>query len=175
MLGMTPTAYFVCATPRSGSTLFCEALTATGVAGRPAEYFEALRATDVPRQPHEYFDLPDAELEALLPRVDQEPTPQLAAASDYLDYLAWARKQGTTPNGVFAAKLMFGYLREFTGRLRDSGGYAGDDLDVLLGEFPQARFVRVVRLAKVDQAVSLWPAIQTQQWRDGLAPAREPV
>jgi trehalose 2-sulfotransferase len=178
MATMPETTYFVCATPRSGSTLFCEALTRTGAAGRPAEYFEALRGTDVPRQPQEYFDLPDAELEALLPSVDRQPAPELAQAPDYLAYLDWAREQGTTPNGVFAAKLMWGYLGELTGRLRDSGRYAGDDLGVLLDAFPSARFVRVVRLAKVDQAVSLWRAIQTQTWRDGAGPAdpgREPV
>ena len=174
---MDPPAYFVCATPRSGSTLFCEALTATGIAGRPAEYFEALRGTDLPRQPHEYFDLPDREVEPLLPRLEQRPAAELAGASDYRDYLAWVREQGTTANGVFAAKLMFGYLGEFTGRLRDTGAYPGDDLEVLRAAFPGARFVRVVRLAKVEQAVSLWTAIQTQQWRDGgsAGAAREPV
>jgi LPS sulfotransferase NodH len=166
MTEMPPSTYFVCATPRSGSTLFCETLTATGVAGRPAEYFEALRGTDVPRQPQEYFDLPDAELEALLPRVDWAPSRELAATDNYLDYVGWARELGTTPNGVFAAKLMFGYLGEFVGRLRETGRFDGDDLRVLRAAFPGARFVRVVRLAKVEQAVSLWTAIQTQQWRD---------
>ncbi len=77
---MAPThPYFVCATPRSGSTLFCEALAETGVAGRPAEYFEALRGTDLPRQPQEYFDILDPELERLLPRFDQEPAPSSRA------------------------------------------------------------------------------------------------
>ena len=77
---MSPPAesVFVCATPRSGSTLFCEALSATGVAGRPAEYFEALRGTDLPRQPQEYFDELTPELESLLPRFDQQPAPELA-------------------------------------------------------------------------------------------------
>lgn len=173
---MDPVAYFVCATPRSGSTLLCEALTATGIAGRPAEYFEALRGTDVPRQPQEYFDLPDAELEALLPRIEQQPAPQLAQATDYLSYVDWAREQGTSANGVFAAKLMWGYLGEFTGRLRDTGRYDGDDLTVLWSAFPGARFLRVVRLGKVEQAVSLWTAIQTQKWRDGNpGDGREPV
>lgn len=177
MADVSPPTYFVCATPRSGSTLVCEALTATGVAGRPAEYFEALRGTDVPRQPHEYFDLPDAEIEGLLPRLDVRPAPPLEAARDYLAYLDWARAQGTTPNGVFAAKLMWGYLGELAGRLRDTGRYHGDDFAVLRAAFPGARFVRVVRLGKVEQAVSLWTAIQTQQWRDGGADAtrREPV
>jgi LPS sulfotransferase NodH len=175
MMGsMAPThPYFVCATPRSGSTLFCEALTATGVAGRPAEFFEALRGTDLPRQPQEYFDVLDAELEALLPRFDQEPAPELADAASYLDYLEWARAEGTTPNGVFAAKMMWGYLGEFTARLRETGRYGGTgDLEVLASAFPDVRFVRVVRLGKVEQAVSLWTAIQTQTWRHGVETAR---
>ena len=37
-------SYLVCATQRSGSTLLCELLKDTGVAGRPEEYFEAVRA-----------------------------------------------------------------------------------------------------------------------------------
>jgi trehalose 2-sulfotransferase len=46
-------AYLVCATERSGSTLLCELLAATGVAGRPEEYFEFLSATGRERQPRE--------------------------------------------------------------------------------------------------------------------------
>ena len=164
---MSPPAQsvFICATPRSGSTLFCEALSATGIAGRPAEYFEALRGTDLPRQPQEYFDELTPDLEALLPRFDQQPAPELARARTYEEYLDWARREGTTPNGVFSAKLMWGYLGEFADRLRESG-YPGDgDLEVLSCAFGQPRYIRVVRLGKVEQAVSLWTAIQTQSWR----------
>jgi LPS sulfotransferase NodH len=171
-------SFFVCATPRSGSTLFCEALSATGVAGRPAEYFEALRGTDLPRQPQEYFDVLTPDLEALLPRFDQSPAPELARARTYADYLAWARREGTTPNGVFAAKLMWGYLGEFADRLRGIGYTGADELAVLAAAFPRPRFIRVVRLGKVEQAVSLWTAIQTQTWRGGASIAgseREPV
>jgi LPS sulfotransferase NodH len=160
---------FVCATPRSGSTLLCEALAATGVAGRPAEYFEALRGTDLPRQPQEYFDALTPDLEALLPCSDQTPAPELARARTYADYLAWARREGTTPNGVFSAKLMWGYLGEFTDRLREIGYGGESELDVLAAAFPQPRYIRVVRLGKAEQAVSLWTAIQTQTWRDGDA------
>ena len=47
--------YLICATPRSGSALLCEALTNTGMAGYRKEYFEALKATGLPRRPREYF------------------------------------------------------------------------------------------------------------------------
>ena len=49
-------SYLVCATQRSGSTLVCQALKETGVAGRPEEYFEALQHSGRPREPHEYFN-----------------------------------------------------------------------------------------------------------------------
>jgi LPS sulfotransferase NodH len=59
--------YLVCATPRSGSTLLCEALATTGIAGNPKEYFEALRTTGQPRRPKEYFTTVDnAEITELL-------------------------------------------------------------------------------------------------------------
>ena len=48
-------SYLICATPRSGSTLLCEALKGTEVAGVPEEYFEALRHSGRPRRPQEYF------------------------------------------------------------------------------------------------------------------------
>ena len=52
-MGVTPErSYLVCATPRSGSTLVCRALSETGVAGRPEEYFEALLHSGRPREPH---------------------------------------------------------------------------------------------------------------------------
>ena len=64
-------AYLVCATPRSGSTLLCEMLRDTGLAGRPLEHFEILRHSSLPRQPREYFeDLPRPELLELLPPLE---------------------------------------------------------------------------------------------------------
>src|SRR4051812_14956062 len=52
-------SYLVCATQRSGSTLLCELLKGTDVAGVPDEYFEALRSTGLARQPREYFETPE--------------------------------------------------------------------------------------------------------------------
>ena len=49
-------SYLVCATPRSGSTLLCELLKDTGVAGRPEEYFEARSDTGLPPHPGDYLE-----------------------------------------------------------------------------------------------------------------------
>ena len=50
VLRVEGTSYLVCATQRSGSTLLCELLKGTEVAGVPDEYFEELRSTGMPRQ-----------------------------------------------------------------------------------------------------------------------------
>ena len=49
-------SYLICSTPRTGSSLLCDALTATGVAGRPEEYFQFRARTGYPRRPQEYFE-----------------------------------------------------------------------------------------------------------------------
>jgi len=46
----------ICATQRSGSTLLCELLKQTGVAGRPEEYFEAQFETGVPPHPRRFLE-----------------------------------------------------------------------------------------------------------------------
>jgi LPS sulfotransferase NodH len=178
-------SYLVCATPRSGSTLLCQLLDATGLAGHPEEYFEALRHSGLPRRPHEYFD-PDrhaniVERLAFREMPDRPATPnELWRPETYDRYLAWALQEGSTPNGVFGAKLMWGYLCDFAELLRGIDGRARLPVPQLLDEaFPRLRYVRITRLDKVRQAVSLWRAVQTQAWRqereDGARqPAREP-
>ena len=74
-------------------------------------------------------------------------------------------EQGTTPNGVFGAKLMWGYLGDFVSLLRNIPEYRDLPLaDLLPTAFPELTFVRVVRANKVRQAVSLWKAVQTATW-----------
>jgi trehalose 2-sulfotransferase len=164
-------SYLVCATPRSGSTLVCQALKDTGVAGRPEEYFEALEHSGRPRRPEEYFSgLDDPSILNQLQRrgVSEDPPPRspLWSRTAYDRYLEWAMEQGTTPNGVFGAKLMWGYLADFVSLLRNVPEYRDLSLaDLLPAVFPDLTFVRVVRANKVRQAVSLWKAVQTATWR----------
>jgi LPS sulfotransferase NodH len=156
-------SYLVCATPRSGSTLLCETLAATGVAGRPEEYFEALLDTGLPRQPAEYFD-PGAD-EVTGGRL---PTPRRGrplTSAQVVARLRDALERGTTPNGVFGAKMMWGYLGDFLRGMRGAGLAEADDARLLGAAFPRLRYVHVARDDKVGQAVSLWRAVQTQAWR----------
>lgn len=188
-MGLAPRpqlSYLVCATPRSGSTLLCHLLAQTGVAGRPEEYFEALRHSGVPRRPHEYFDADRHAniIERLAFRELPDGTPHrphpLWTPETYDRYLAWAIEQGTTTNGVFGAKLMWGYLGDFAELLRGIDGMAGLSVPELLERaFPNLRYVQITRRDKVRQAVSLWKAVQTQAWRrdgdDRARPAAEPA
>jgi LPS sulfotransferase NodH len=170
-------SYLVCATPRSGSTLVCHALEETGVAGRPEEYFEALRHSGRPRRPEEYFR--GAEDQSISDHLGERgigselpPRSPLWSRAAYDRYLDWAFESGTTPNGVFGAKLMWGYFGDFVSLLRNVARYRDLSLAELLPEvFPELTFVRVLRANKLRQAVSLWKAVQTATWREDQASA----
>jgi trehalose 2-sulfotransferase len=164
-------SYLVCATPRSGSTLLCETLEQTGVAGRPREYFEALKETGVPRRPREYFwGLRSPEVLRLLPHDAQLDRDSERVATwnrdDYARHLDASIEQGTTANGVFGAKMMWGYFDDFLELTRGIPRFGGmGDGSLLNAAFPELQYVFVSRSDKVRQAVSLWRALQTWVWR----------
>jgi LPS sulfotransferase NodH len=176
--GQPDRSYLVCATPRSGSTLVCHALEETGVAGRPEEYFEALRHSGRPRRPEEYFlGVEDQSIRDHLGErsvgSDPQPRSPLWSRAAYDRYLEWAFETGTTDNGVFGAKLMWGYFGEFVSLLRNIPACRDVPLAELMpAVFPNLTFVRVVRANKVRQAVSLWKAVQTATWREDQASAK---
>jgi trehalose 2-sulfotransferase len=177
---VTPTrSYLVCATPRSGSTLLCNGLESTGVAGRPREYFEELKETGVPRRPREYFwGLRSPEVIRLLPqdaqmdrRSEQRPTWD---RDEYARHLDASMLEGTTPNGVFGAKLMWNYFSDFLELMRGIPRFGGmGDGSLLNAAFPELRYVFISRSDKVRQAVSLWRALQTWVWRNQEASAAD--
>lgn len=147
------TSYLICSTARSGSSLLCEALNGTALAGRPWEYFYEVHE---PMWRERWQVSPEATFE---------------------DYLAKAMEQGSTANGVWAAKVMIGYLRDFTRRLRGTSRFAGREIpafDLLSETFPNLHWVWITRRNKVRQAVSLARAIQTQAWWFDMAPVRSP-
>lgn len=129
-------SYWLCTTPRSGSSALCDALARTGVAGRPTEYF------------------------------NRRFWPELSErfGVEIPDFLEAATRQTATPNGVFGVKVMldrdmepfFRGLRQVYGALPDAG--------LVRAAFPNLRLVYLTRRNKVRQAVSFVRAQQTGVW-----------
>jgi LPS sulfotransferase NodH len=141
-------SYFICGTPRTGSSLLLGLLESTGVAGRPQAYF---RAADEPLW------------------ADRWQIPRSAdGAFDYADYVRAALAVGRTENGVFGAKLMWGTLDEVVAKL---GGICpdlvGEDVKLLNRAFGRTRFVYLRRADVLAQAVSWLRAELTGTWYVG--------
>lgn len=138
-------AYLICATPRTGSTLLCGLLESTGVAGRPESYF---------RQPDE---------RSWAARWGIASAP--GARFSYADYVRGARAEGRTPNGVFAARIMWGTLDEVIGKLAATyPDSPASDVDLLTRAFGRTRFVYLWRQDVLAQGVSWLRAEQTGVW-----------
>jgi LPS sulfotransferase NodH len=76
------------------------------------------------------------------------------------------RRAGTTPNGVFGVKLMWGYFGEVVGRLATLTDLVdASPPEILAAAFPGLRYVRLTRRDKVRQGISWYRAAQTQRWR----------
>jgi LPS sulfotransferase NodH len=84
-------------------------------------------------------------------------------------------REGTTPNGVFGAKLMWGHQADLQARLRALPGLARlGPVERLAAVFGDLRYVFVRRDDAVAQAISLWRAVQTEAWRAEEEDGHEP-
>lgn len=138
-------SYFLVGTPRTGSSRLSEALTATGCLGHPEEYFWRL-------QEHHWAS-----------RFGMPPPDQ----SNYERYLAAAVEAGTTPNGVFGAKLFWIHLHDLlrhSEHFRELGHLPGHlRFQAIFGPSIRAVFVRRNCLRA---AISLWRAETTGVWSE---------
>lgn len=162
-------AYLICTTPRSGSTVLSQVLEDTGIAGRPEEYFQQTAAHGVARGPLDYLgqDLLDEVLPGSAPRDMGLTTYDPRRFPGFGAYLDWVREEATTPNGVFGIKVMSAYMEGLTANLRALLGRDASSgaADLIAAVLPAPRYVFLTRADKVRQAISLWRAIQTWTWR----------
>lgn len=132
-------SYWLCTTPRSGSSVLGDALAHTGVAGHPTEYFNRRFWPD------------------LFKRFGAETPTEL---------LEVVTKRTGTPNGVFGVKMMldrdaepiFDALRERLSAPQLS------DTEAVRRTFSDLKFVYLTRRDKVAQAVSFCRAQQSGVW-----------
>jgi len=128
--------YIVAATPRTGSSLLCEGLSATGIAGRPAEVF----APDFRSPWYTWWGL----------RRD----------APFSEYLKSALQFGTTANGIYGMKIQWMHVAVLAADVRQRGKPEA----VLESLFPDARFVNIVRRDRRAQALSWFRACGTNEW-----------
>jgi len=92
------------------------------------------------------------------------------------EWFAYALRRGTTPNGVFGAKMMWNYFDDFRARIKELPGLEAMTFSQALEVvFPNLQIIFVRRRDKVSQAVSLWKAIQTRHWRNEADREDEPT
>jgi trehalose 2-sulfotransferase len=133
-------SYLICCMPRTGSWLLSEALQRTGVAGRPREYF-------APERQQNFADSWGMSIE-----------------SGWTEYLNRVIKEGTTSNGVFAAKVHWYQFKYLMQRLNDPSSHQKAMPSLMSEVFPGLHYIYLTRRDKVRHAVSYAKATYTQLW-----------
>jgi trehalose 2-sulfotransferase len=162
---MTPASYIICATLRSGSTLLCDLLASTQVAGNPDSFF----MQNIDPVWWERWGLPDR---ASLPEADFDAA-----------FLKAVIKAGKGATGIFGLRLMRENLEGLTAFLHRMFPSHVTDKALLEAAFGPLLYIHLAREDKLAQAVSLVKAEQTGLWHmapDGteierLHPPEEPA
>ena len=131
-------SYLICATPRSGSSLLCEALQNTGLAGNPDEYFGPMH---VQRWNERW---------------------QTRSVQAYVKK-AISFSQGETD--VVGMKIMRLYWQNFMDDLRHAADDEElSEFELLHHWFPNLQFIFITRRDKVRQAISWLKFLQGSAW-----------
>lgn len=158
-------SYVICTSSRSGSTLLCKLLAATGVAGNPDSYFHR------PSLEHWVADL------------GFTPDPALAGRALLAAVFREAIAQGALETGIFGLRLQRHSFAFFIEQLATLHPGHNTDAERFRAAFGRTLFVHLTRCDKVEQAVSYVKAKQTGLWHrapDGtelerLSPPQEPA
>ncbi|HKY54316.1 MAG TPA: Stf0 family sulfotransferase, partial [Anaerolineales bacterium] len=131
-------SYLICATPRSGSTLLCEALRNTGLAGNPDEYFGPMHVK----------------------RWDEEW--KTKSKGEYLEKVI---EQAKGENSVLGVKVMRVYWQNVMEFLRETTNRRQCSEHELLNQcFPNLRYIWITRRDKVRQGISWMKFLQGMAW-----------
>jgi LPS sulfotransferase NodH len=145
-------SYVICTAPRTGSTLLAQALTSTGRAGRPHEFFDIYAH-------NEQFWVKSLNI--------GEPA----------EYLPKVLAAGTTDNGVFGLKLLWHQSPALLSKLqaavpgRVNGAKALSDALLSASFETPVHYIWLRRHNKLAQAISYYRASRTGLWRSTGDPA----
>ena len=144
-----PITYCITFVQRSGSNFFCEALSRTGVAGRPTEYFMP------------YFP-GSKELGVELAGFEESIWARERGVSSFQRFLDVVLEESRTPNGVSGVKLPWNAVEATLQKISELPDYLGlSGAELLDGVFDRPRFIHLERRDRVRQAVSWALAGQT--------------
>lgn len=158
--GDSSDGYFICGSPRSGSTTLCDLLARTGVAGNPESYFRTESIADYAKS-----------------------WGCSASTNDWgHSYIEGVVKNGTGPDGSFGLRIMWSNMPMFLRQMASLYSEISTDKQRIQQAFGVNHFVYLYREDKVAQAVSLVLAKQTGLWhlnadrsiREGTGGAGEP-
>lgn len=139
-------SYIICTSPRSGSTLLCQLLANTNVAGVPNSYFHKPSLTswmEVHDIAANNFPNRSGTLQAIFEKV---------------------RKVGIAETGVFGLRLQGGSINYFLDQLKFLHPEQHCDVDRLNATFGETAFIFLSRKNKLEQAISCVKAMQTGLW-----------
>ena len=146
-------AYIVCATPRSGTTLLCDLLTETTIAGQPDSFFR--------RQSLRWWaDYLGVSCE------------KWSGEDGFdLEYLAAVRREGAQGTGVFGMRLMWESVDLLSKRLAVYYPDHASEGARFSAAFGPLHYIHLSREDKVAQGISRLKAEQTGLWHVDMAGA----
>ena len=158
-------SYVICTTPRSGSTLLCRMLAATGIAGDPNSYFHGSSVSEWLSDLDLTFDM------------NVEPLHVLRSVFDSV------RDRGTGDTGIFGLRLQRRSFDFFIRQVSVMQPGLSSDFERFHAVFGRTLFIHLSRVDKLEQAISFLKATQTGLWHmapDGtelerLSAPQEPV
>ena len=161
----TPRCYLICANARCGSTLLSRALSDTGLAGHPDEYFVT--------GPPEAFSPGSTFWE-------DGPLARHYGVDGREEFLRLVYRVGSTPNGVFGAKLMWNYVPWMIEKFQELPRFKRSNMvEIFTAAFPGLRAVHLIRRDRLRQAISWLRAAEEEVWvvseDEPARPVREPV
>lgn len=139
-------SYILCTSPRSGSTLLCKLLSATGVAGFPDSHFH------------------ETSLDPWLDRFDLVADPGEPEAATLHRVFKAAMEEGSGRTGVFGLRLQRHSFAFFMEKLAVLHPNLLSDRGRLEAAFGRTLFIHLTRQDKVGQAVSFVKAEQSGLW-----------
>ena len=139
-------SYIICTAPRSGSTMLCSMLSATGVAGQPDSFFHGATLA--------------AWAEGLQLKLGASLSERVAMET----VVAEAMRLGRGASGVFGLRLQAHSMAPFFRKLGVMRPEVAGDLGRFRAVFGPCRFVYLKREDKVAQAVSYVKAEQSGLW-----------